>query len=271
MIRILTFCFIVCCLPSLAQQQEPQFKFYLAFEDANQERDTVWYGIDINATTGLKDTIFGERKVPLDTGKFQVYFSVTRDSIFANKTVVAPRFGDMDHTSYITSINALDPVIVSWDTNLILNHSLPFDLKQAYIESQEISDLGFPLGYDLIGQAPRLYGDSIILYEVPEEEHRIFILTLSEKESSVGLEDILLNSTVNVQIFPNPAQNVIQIQTERQMQRITIFGSNGQLVESYENQNTTHTTLDVSSLVPGVYTFQLTTPQSTHYARFSKH
>jgi hypothetical protein len=268
--RLLTLFFAISCLFSWAQQ-EPQFKFYLAFEDANQERDTIWFGLDTQATTGLKDTIFNERKVQLDTNKFQVYYRWTKDSSFVNKTVISPRSGSKNYVSSISSVNAVAPVTVRWDTNLIVNHDLPFQLRQAYVENVEISALGFPAGYDLIGQTPRLYGDSIVLYGVFEEDHWLFTLILSETESSVGIKDFFIHPTYSIQVFPNPASDFIQIETEQHIQKIAIFNSIGQRIETFDNQNFRGSSLDVSSLTTGTYTLQLITPKSIHYARFSKY
>tara|TARA_B110000046_G_C12909099_1_gene362037 strand:- start:70 stop:264 length:195 start_codon:yes stop_codon:yes gene_type:complete len=52
-------------------QVEPQFKFYLAFEDATEQRDTVWIVIDTNAVL-VEDTIFNEWILPIDSHNFYV-------------------------------------------------------------------------------------------------------------------------------------------------------------------------------------------------------
>ena len=54
-------------------QVEPQFKFYLAFEDATNQRDTVWIVIDTNATEEFLDSTLGETNEILDSTKFQTW------------------------------------------------------------------------------------------------------------------------------------------------------------------------------------------------------
>jgi hypothetical protein len=54
---------------STAQKIEPEFKFFFYFEDAAGNKDTICFGYDTNATSGI-DTIFGEediKSVPFDT------------------------------------------------------------------------------------------------------------------------------------------------------------------------------------------------------------
>ena len=71
---ILVFILSLSSRPRLAQV-EPQFKFYLAFEDATGQRDTVWLIVDSNATP-FEDTIFNETLNPIDSQKFDVYFGL---------------------------------------------------------------------------------------------------------------------------------------------------------------------------------------------------
>jgi hypothetical protein len=89
--------FILLFLPSFIWAQEPQFKFYLAFEDASHAKDSVWFVADSSATGGWEaiDTTFGEEWIPCDSNDttFRVYFSMFNDSIF--KTFVAPFGGDL--------------------------------------------------------------------------------------------------------------------------------------------------------------------------------
>ncbi|HQD34550.1 MAG TPA: hypothetical protein PKU81_03570, partial [Bacteroidales bacterium] len=42
--------------------QNPEFKFYLAFEDSAGNKDTIWLGYDPSATLGI-DILFGEENI----------------------------------------------------------------------------------------------------------------------------------------------------------------------------------------------------------------
>jgi len=56
----LTLIFVVSMQFSFAQN--PEFKFYLAFEDSAGNKDTIWLGYDSSATLGI-DTLFGEENI----------------------------------------------------------------------------------------------------------------------------------------------------------------------------------------------------------------
>ncbi|MEX2597323.1 MAG: hypothetical protein WEC59_10385, partial [Salibacteraceae bacterium] len=122
-IVLLAFC---CFFPLFLQAQvQPQFNFYLAFEDAKHEKDTVWFVMDTLASNGM-DTIFGEDTTILDSGAFQVFFG-NPNTWYTKMRAINP--GNL--TTFIRAQNYQLPITIRWDTNLLKNHTLPFELKQA--------------------------------------------------------------------------------------------------------------------------------------------
>ncbi|MEX2597324.1 MAG: T9SS type A sorting domain-containing protein [Salibacteraceae bacterium] len=129
-IVFLAFC---CFFPLFLQAQvQPQFKFYLAFEDAKHEKDTVWIVMDSTASTGL-DSHLNEKLIPLDSGQFHVFFGtpVSGDDTVAKKLYAKKPSGQL--TLYVKAKNHQLPITIRWDTNLLKNHTLPFELKQAWM------------------------------------------------------------------------------------------------------------------------------------------
>lgn len=64
------------------------------------------------------------------------------------------------------------------------------------------------------------------------------------------------NNTVSISIFPNPAQESIQIKTEEKIIGKTILGSNGQIISKELNGKNT---IDVQYLAPGLYFLEIET------------
>lgn len=58
--KLMLFASIIFCIQCFAQN--PEFKFYLAFEDSAGNKDTIWLGYDSSATLGI-DTLFGEENI----------------------------------------------------------------------------------------------------------------------------------------------------------------------------------------------------------------
>ena len=52
---------------------QPQWKFYLAFEDGIGAKDTMWFIWDTTATFMGYDTLLGEKPLSLNNNVFNVY------------------------------------------------------------------------------------------------------------------------------------------------------------------------------------------------------
>jgi hypothetical protein len=82
--------------------------------------------------------------------------------------------------------------------------------------------------------------------------------------------EILMTSSVrdtdvaNLNVYPNPAQDVLNISADETIETVSVFNTNGQLIFQ-ENIETNKGRIDVSGLTPGVYavTFQSARAQST--------
>jgi hypothetical protein len=80
-----------------------------------------------------------------------------------------------------------------------------------------------------------------------------------------GVEDILIKN--NVSIFPNPATNIIKIQSEVELYNIEVYDINGRLVL---NVNDNQTAIDISKLENGVYFFTALSDKGKIVRRFVK-
>ena len=80
----------------------------------------------------------------------------------------------------------------------------------------------------------------------------------------VGIE----NHGVKTVIFPNPANNVLNINSSANINRVEIFNMMGQMVGSY-NANDVNTQINTSSFANGVYTVKIETENGTSTQKFT--
>lgn len=94
---------------------------------------------------------------------------------------------------------------------------------------------------------------------------------LYESYTPSGIEPINLEGTVN--IFPNPANNSLQVQldwTQAQSTQIGIYDMSGKLWKNidYPSSQTLHTSLDISALPAGAYFLNISTPKGNLIKKF---
>ena len=115
----------------LPSGRQAQFKFWLAFEDSIGAKDTLWLYADTNAITEGIDSLYGE--IPLgaiDSNKFHVYYKeTTNDSLNVLTQHPENRWFDID----IQAQNYHLPITVRWDSSLLRNNGLPWEIKTAFL------------------------------------------------------------------------------------------------------------------------------------------
>lgn len=83
-----------------------------------------------------------------------------------------------------------------------------------------------------------------------------------EKESIAGLT---VNKTIDFKIYPNPVENVLNIETNEKIIQLAIYDLNGKVVLQ-SNQNN----VDVSFLQAGFYTIKISTEKGTGFQKLIK-
>jgi hypothetical protein len=79
-----------------------------------------------------------------------------------------------------------------------------------------------------------------------------------------GIEEVAMGNTT---VYPNPATDVLNINTNENVQRVEIFNMQGQLVKA-ENGTVNH--ISVKDLANGLYTVKLTTDNGTSMHKIIK-
>lgn len=109
------------------------------------------------------------------------------------------------------------------------------------------------------GAGARLVLDTIMAHFLP----RAFIGM--ELETLVSTEDLISNSSIGLEVFPNPANVGFTVQTEagHQIRTIRVMDMNGRVVLSLDNINTTTQYVNRGNLPRGAYILQLQLDEGT--------
>ncbi|MDB0002599.1 T9SS type A sorting domain-containing protein [Salibacteraceae bacterium] len=238
-------------------QIEPQFKFYLAFEDAKNEKDTVWYGIDESADLMQIDSIFGDTNTVFDTTSFQVFYW-TNDTV-VSKTIVSGT-DEPEWSAFISASKFELPIVMRWDTNLLLSNDLPIEIRRAWAQSNYFNEfIAGPLDFFEDGSVnldPFMEGGGT-------GQH--FPLTFKFSEiplNWIGIQQV--HSSDNFIIQGNPILNELKIEANRPLlTEYYILNSFGQRVNEGSISQLS-TTIDVSHHPSGNYYLIINSDSGTH-------
>lgn len=110
-------------------------------------------------------------------------------------------------------------------------------------------------------------GTTVVEYVVTDEAGNqttcSFSVTVEVVQSVADRDELEIN------VYPNPAQDFITISSSQKVDRIRIFDITGKVVSDKKNPQST-STLDVSMLSKGIYIIELKHGQSTKRIRFNK-
>ncbi len=75
------------------------------------------------------------------------------------------------------------------------------------------------------------------------------------------------NNLLNVNIYPNPTQNLLNIQSEQKNIKISLFNIEGKCIRTYENKNQ----IDLSFLKTGLYFLKFSTEEGHQTFKIQKY
>jgi type IX secretion system substrate protein len=231
-------------------QQPPEFKFYLAFEDANNTKDTLWYILDSTATVGM-DTALGEIPQDLTSSAFHVYLRYSQ--VDSGKTFAYPSQSCVAG-GYIYAQNYVYPIIVRWDTSLLLNHNLSCTLNEVIFDNDwffasnnhnDPNNGGFSL----------LLQDSVVLptFNWGSQDHFPLYFLINDNPNLSVEEKV--GSFTDVQIYPNPTNNQFTVEIDGNHSssvQLVLMDISGKVMQQLTT-TTNKTVLNLQELPRGVY------------------
>ena len=230
-------------------QENAQWAFYLAFEDASGAKDTVWLVMDEQASINTQDFEYNEIAIDIVEDSFNVWVYNFFD--WENPyDCFAIDFGSADIEIFAN--NFVLPLQLSWDSTLfqadIVHDVLGYGANLALLENQYFSDFG-EFGYIMLDSETI----EMPFFSWGSGDH--FPL---EFRIQFGLGDPLSSKELEKQkleLFPNPIQNKLNFATDSQLEYFEIYSIGGELVYSlslFNNQSDSYS-FDVSKLSSGMY------------------
>ena len=98
-------------------------------------------------------------------------------------------------------------------------------------------------------------------------ETSISWITIQNGPSILSVDN---TNAVQVSVFPNPTQGVLNINSAVPMSQVTVYNSLGQNVATYEANNTQNYSVDTNGIANGLYVIELTTPSGVITEKFLK-
>lgn len=257
--QLLVICTIL--LISNMLKAQPQWKFPIAFEDATGAKDTIWCIWDSTATDGQLnsvDTALGEAGVTFDYSKFNVWIYNNVPNADSTKTIAIPFYESFG--LYVYAFNYQYPITVSWDSSMFHAPGLPYPV--GYVDRAIIdNDYFFLVNNDPPEQKFNMLLDNNVVApwfnwgaqsQFPMDIGIMNGFTVGIRENIVTRNDR--------DIFPNPVNQSININTELEFTTYSILSNEGKfivkdvLLPKIENGYTIHTT----EINPGFYHLILT-------------
>lgn len=281
-------------LKSDAQPQSAQWSFYLAFEDATEAKDTLWFVLDDTATnyttlepydTG-QDPQFGEIPIELNDSVLQVYhFGVIDifnddgigfpDIEYGPFNVLAKPFtsGSAAFSLEFFAHNYELPITIRWD-NSILVADLILDLYNVGMTDALMSSNYI---FYTFGSAPycMFFNDGeleLSYFEIQGDSaaHFPIFLDISTGNPCAGLL-VKDRFAIPINLYPNPATTHLKIETPEPIESIEIKNLQGKTVFAVTGNGTgISAEIDVSTLAPGMYILTARNSQEQGIARFVK-
>ncbi|MBX7205578.1 MAG: T9SS type A sorting domain-containing protein [Bacteroidia bacterium] len=250
---------------SVVFAKEPQWKFWLAFENADGQKDTVYIVFDSTATE-QPDSLLGEYKITPDTTKFQVFFAngIGNDS---TKVWAWPE-KNKGGGKTIDALNDNYPMVVRWDKSLFTSSSLSYQILKAELGNT------YTLFYRLGGAPFNLREtDSVILppFTIQGQPARHFGMSFFfNDEPPLSIPPIYEAEFI---AYPKPFSNYLQIRCPvgfDQIEIVSIF--NGETVFRKENI-IQGASLELTNLAQEVYLLKITNSQTnqSYYEKIIKY
>lgn len=246
---------------NLTAQIQPQFKFWLAFEDSIGAKDTLWVLAFESLSKESQDSIQSLCiKDTLNDSTFFVFKIGKIGDSLINTNMMASTFKSKSISIDIQAQNYHLPITVRWDSSLLSNNGLPWQIKTAQLSHRYL----WPCCHNMLLTnsfiaLPYTWGGG---YDTP------FPIGLS-------ISELNTNSVQNnpkqakIKLYPIPASHFFTIKNldNREIKKIEIMSNEGRILKRkslFENK------VDIMELPNGIYFLKIQTYNQTYYEKFIK-
>ncbi len=255
-----------------AQQQNAQWSFYFAFEDANGAKDSLWFLLDTASTYPWSISgLYGEEPIETDSVNFQVWFYHPLDYVNGNPTErYSTVLGNINNSAEVFgpevfATNYELPIVLTWDSSLFTTEVLytygvnPINkatLDNNYLFSHGGSETGWDMTLTNHVELPYYWYAGGIGNQFP-----LYInLERGPLGSGVGINSI---GKEEFSIFPNPAKDYVLLTFPKVVKaQLRILDVNGKLVKS-SSISGDRKQVNVDGLESGLYFIEIQNESNT--------
>jgi hypothetical protein len=264
--------FLVLFLSSFLSKEawaQPQWKFYIAFEDGIGARDTIWLIWDTTAHGTLPtDTALGEAGVNFNYSAFNVWvYNYDNDS---TKTSALPYSAYPAHGVEVRAFNYQLPLTIRWDSSLFHAPYLP-PLSPNMVKVARIdNDYFFFVNNSPINH----YFDMLLDNNVSAPAFNWFsqsqfpmYFTLSF-DTITGIPDL---ESKSISFFPNPVYDYLKISCLEKIESVEIYNSLGSRVYQDNNiKDRSSYDVNISDKPDGIYFLKVNTVNESVFKKVIK-
>lgn len=248
--------FFICFLQNancIHAQQQPQWKFHLAFEDATGAKDTIWFVWDSTASFYGIDTVFGEIPINITPDTFQVYLTIP-GGYFSNTFATYP-YNSFQNNIY--AHNYVYPIIIRWDTSLFYSNALISPINCAEMDNSYF----FTTSGNFCNVFNMLENDTALCPPFGLEEHFPLSVNINVNEYCClnGIEENNGNNG-EYDIYPNPfGEKLIMVSSKCKVKEIIIYSVDGKKVYQDKNEypEEKEIRLSLAMLNQGIYIVEI--------------
>ncbi|MEL6972404.1 MAG: S8 family serine peptidase [Bacteroidota bacterium] len=145
----------------------------------------------------------------------------------------------------------------SFNNNTFYSASVTLDAA-----TYNLTDGGqFRFQCDASGNADRVYIDEVVITGSSASGSAVGTIVTTEEIPTFRRTDIVNELEVDMELYPNPASDVVSVRVEDDIQQIVVFNVQGQEMFRRDYEGIEQTNLDVSTLAAGVYMISVQTTE----------
>jgi hypothetical protein len=160
----------------------------------------------------------------------------------------------------------IDAAVVRWDKTETLNGYGQIGVLTLTLKSTATGTLDLSLAGSSKMLTTRMYSGGPSS-SGPTEIFRPMNLVGGTVSISTGIDENALNNTVSV--YPNPANDLINVTVSREISSMTLYNSIGQMVWTSATAFANSTVIDVNKLAEGIYTLSCKSSEGTVIKKIS--
>lgn len=231
------------------------FEFYVAFEDATEARDTVWFVMHSEGTWNV-DSNLGEVLSPINDGNFNAWINDNTISNDAYKKVVFPFEGAFGGN--MSCNNYLLPITLTYDSSLfessLLYDVLGYGVEYARLENQFLTPPDDPEAFNMLENNMC----ELPVFNFGDGNHFPLHITVY----CGNVLSVRTTNRLSFQVFPNPSSQSTTIQSSDIIQEFILRNNVGMMIRRLQPFSE-RVELNLNGIAAGIYLVEVITEEGS--------